>query len=324
MTEMNSDDVRGFIFTTLLLTLWLGGFGTQIRLEPLIEKFKVPKGIFLGAILQSVFLPAWTSMLIYVLSIKGYIATGFLIISCSPGGTFSNAWCLIAQSDLALSAAMTGFSTFLSAFMMPFNLFIWNRFIENTTHSIPLVQVLTPALSVIVGTGGGMLYRRKIQPSIRTLKCIGRTAALVGFIAIPFSLASIYIDEEPTVNFGAAEYSMAVLMNGTTLVIGSTIGRVLGLTKPECVSVGFEVSTQNVAIPMFIFYNAFEETSNLVSVLFLFGATSIILNVIYTLTMTKIGWTNRGKPEEVINPDYGTGEHELSSIGNSPSVEQVN
>lgn len=320
MSEMDSDDVRGFILTTLLLTCWLWGFGTQIKLEPLIEKFKVPKGIFLGGFLQAVFLPAWTSMLIYILSIKGYIATGFLIISCSPGGTFSNAWCLIAQSDLALSAAMTGFSTFLSAFMMPFNLFIWNRFIENTTSSIPIVQILTPALSVIIGTGGGMLYRRKIQPSTRTLKIIGRIAATVGFVAIPFSLASIYIDEKPTVDFGVAEYSMAILMNGTTLIIGSTMGRWLGLTKPECVSVGFEVSTQNVAIPMFIFYNAFDETSNLVSVLFLFGATSIALNLIYTFTMTKLGWTNRGKPEEVFNPDCGTDEQELSSIGNTESL----
>jgi len=314
MTEMDNDEIRSYIFQTLVLTLWLAGFGTQIRLEPLLEKFKVPKGIILGAVLQSLFLPAWTSMLIYVLSIEGYIATGFLIISCSPGGTFSNAWCLIAQSDLALSAAMTGFSTFLSAFMMPLNLFIWNRFIQNTTHTVPIVQVLTPALSVIVGTGGGMLYRRKMKPSVRKLKCIARVASIVGFVAIPFSLAMIYIDEKPTVSFGAAEYSMAVLMNGTTLVIGCSMARILGLTKPECVSVGFEVSTQNVAIPMFIFYNAFEETSNLVSVLFLFGATSIGLNVMYTLTMTKIGWTNRGKPEEVVNPDYGTVEQELSSV----------
>jgi len=295
MTEMDSGERRSFIVQTFVLTLWLGGFGTQIILEPLIEKFKVPKGIILGAILQSVFLPAWTSMLIYLFSIKGYIATGFLVISCSPGGTFSNAWCLIVQSDLALSAAMTGFSTFLSAFMMPLNLFIWNRFIEHTTHTIPIVQVLTPALSVIIGTGGGILYRRKMKPSEKTLKWIARIASFAGFVAIPLSLIMIWLNDEPTVNFGVAEYFMAILMNGTTLVIGCSLGRVLGLTKPECVSVGFEVSTQNVAIPLFIFYNAFEETSNLIAVLFLFGAASIAMNLAYSTVMIRCGWTNRGK-----------------------------
>jgi len=308
MSEMDSGERRSFIVQTLFLTLWLGAFGSQIRLEPLIEKFKVPKGIILGAVLQSLFLPSWTSWLIHIFSIEGYIATGFLIISCSPGGTFSNAWCLIVQSDLPLSAAMTGFSTFLSAFMMPLNLFIWNRFIEHTTNTIPLVQVITPALSVIIGTGGGILYRRRMKPSAKALKWIGRIASFAGFVAIPLSLIMIWLDDEPTVNFGAAEYFMAILMNGTTLVIGCTLGRVLGLTKPECVSVGFEVSTQNVAIPLFIFYNAFEETSNLVAVLFLFGAASIAMNLTYSIIMIRSGWTNRGK--DLTSDKESSEEHE--------------
>jgi len=311
---MDTDERRSFIVQTFFLTLWLGGFGTQITLEPLIEKFKVPKGIILGAILQSVFLPAWTSMLIHIFSIEGYIATGFLVISCSPGGTFSNAWCLIVQSDLALSAAMTGFSTFLSAFMMPLNLFIWNRFIQHTTSAIPMVQVITPALSVIIGTGGGVFYRRRMKPSARTLKWIGRIASFAGFVAIPLSLIMIWLDDEPTVSFGTAEYFMAILMNGTTLVIGCSLGRVLGLTKPECVSIGFEVSTQNVAIPLFIFYNAFvEETSNLVAVLFLFGAASIAMNLTYSILMIRCGWTNRGM--ELTTDDESLAEkQELSPI----------
>jgi len=312
MTEMNEGERNSFIIQTLLLTLWLGAFGTQIELEPLIQKFKVPKGIIIGALLQSVFLPAWTSMWIHAFSIGGYIATGFLIIACSPGGTFSNAWCLIAQSDLPLSAAMTGFSTFISAFMMPLNLFIWNRFIEDSTDEIPIVQVLTPALSVIIGTGSGMLYRAKRNPSPPTLKWIARIASVAGFIAIPFSLLSIWLDEKPTVNFGVAEYFMAILMNGTTLIIGCSVGRVSGLTKPECVSIGFEVSTQNVAIPLFIFYNAFDETSNLVSVLFLFGATSIAMNLVYSIIMTKLGWTNRGKAEPLDDRNPTEVENELS------------
>jgi len=301
---MDKAELRSFVLQSIGLTIWLGCFGTQIRVEPLIEKFKVPKGIILGACLQSIFLPAWTSMLIYVFSIKGYIATGFLIISCSPGGTFSNAWCLLTKSDLPLSAAMTGFSTFISSGMMPLNLFIWNRFIEDSTEKVPMVQVITPALSVIVGTGGGMFLRAKNYFGKKGIDRIGLIAAVVGFVAIPFSLIAIYIDDKPTVNFQAPEYLMAVLMNGTTLVIGCILAYLLGLKKPECVSVGFEVSTQNVAIPLFIFYNTFkEETSNLVSVLFLFGATSIIMNLFYALTMTKLGWTNRGKPDDATGID---------------------
>merc|ERR550534_3170994 len=103
--------------------------------------------------------------------------------------------------------------------MMPLNLIIWNRFIQDSTSRVPMVQVLTPALSVIIGTGSGMFIRRRYNVSDKTLRRIGLFAGIIGFIAIPFSLIGIYVEDKPTVNFRVPEYFMAILMNGTTLVI---------------------------------------------------------------------------------------------------------
>jgi len=294
---MEKDDLQSFIIQTIVLTVWLGLFGTQIELTPLIEKFKDPKGIILGAVLQTVFLPAWTSMLIAILSSSSSVSTAFLIVACSPGGTGSNIWCLLTQSDLALSAAMTVFSTFLCSGMMPLNLYLWGKLIEDSTDDIPMEQVLVPALSVIVGTGTGIYLRHTRDLSERTLKLIARTAMIAGIVIYIFAIVKIYTDHKPTIELEFSDCIMSLLMNGTTLFAGAYLGRLIGLEKPEAVSVGYEVSTQNLSIPLFIFYNSFPEdkTANMTTILFLFGIASLLLNISYHFLMKKLKWTNASR-----------------------------
>lgn len=319
---MEKEDVRSFVIQTLVLTVWLGLFGTQIELQPLIEKFKTPKGIILGAVLQTIFLPAWTSMLIAIFSTSGPVAIAFLIVSCSPGGTGSNIWCLLTQSDLALSAAMTVFSTFLCAGMMPLNLYLWGQLIEDSSSDIPMEQVLVPALSVIVGTGSGIYLRHTRNFSERTLKRIAQSAMLAGILIYIYAIIKIYTDHKPTIDLQVSDYFMALLMNGTTLFAGAYIGNLLGLTKPEAVSVGYEVSTQNLSIPIFIFYNSFteEKTANMTTVLFLFGIASLVLNICYHFLMVKLEWTNHSASRIERQPSWVS----LSKVQNLTQDIEVN
>jgi predicted Na+-dependent transporter len=291
---MKEEDLINFILNTLFLTLWLGMFGTQIEVTPLIQKFKDPRGIILGAVLQTIFLPAWTSMLIAIFQTSSNIAIAFLVVGCSPGGTGSNIWCLVTQSDLALSAAMTTFSTFLCSGMMPLNLYLWGKLLEDSTSKIPIEQVVVPAFSVIIGTGIGMYLRHTRGYTEKTLKRIAKAATIFGIILWIYAIVKIYMDAKPTLNLEVGDYFLSLLMNGTTLLIGALVARKLGLTKPEAVSVGYEVSTQNLAIPLVIFYNSFSEdkTANMTTILFLFGMASLIMNVCYHFTMVKLKWTN--------------------------------
>lgn len=290
----------GYILETLALTVWLGLFGTQIELQPLIKKFKKPKGIILGAVLQTIFLPSWTSMLIALFGRSGPVAITFLIVACSPGGTGSNIWCLLTQSDLALSAAMTAFSTFLCSGMMPLNLYLWGKLVKDSTTSIPAEQILVPAFSVIIGTGTGIYIRHTRNYSELVLKRIAYATTFLGIVFYIFAMVMIYRDHKPTITLEVNDFFMSLMMNGTTLVIGALGGRLLGLTKPECVSVGYEVSTQNLSIPLFIIYNSFkeDETANMTTVLVLFAIVSFVLNLVYCFTMVKLKWTNHTKTLE--------------------------
>eukprot|EP00957_Ditylum_brightwellii_P066894 5076933-Ditylum_brightwellii.AAC.1 len=51
-----------------------------------------------------------------------------LIVTASPGGSYSNWWCSLFNADLALSVAMTALSTLLSAIFLPANLLLYAYF----------------------------------------------------------------------------------------------------------------------------------------------------------------------------------------------------
>merc|ERR550534_65167 len=127
-------------------------------------------------------------MLIAILSSSPTVSTAFLIVACSPGGTGSNIWCLLTQSDLALSAAMTVFSTFLCSGMMPLNLYLWGKLIEDSTSDIPIEQIVVPAFSVIIGTGTGMYLRHTRGYTELTLKRIAQAATIFGIILYIFAI----------------------------------------------------------------------------------------------------------------------------------------
>jgi len=239
----------------------------------------------------------------------------------------SNIWCLFTQSDLALSVAMTTCSTFISAGMMPLNLYLWGKLIEDRTNDIAIEHVLAPAFSIIIGSGLGIYLRYTRNYSELTLKRINYAAICLGLIIIVFGSVEIYTDEKPTFNLEIGDYFVSLLMNGISLLLGAGVARLLGLTKPEAVSVGYEVSTQNLSIPIIIIYNSFgkEQAANMTTVIFVFAIASFFLNIMYHLMMVKLGWTNRdllnGGPCDV--KDGGT-KYGFEVLSSSASVVEEN
>jgi len=324
---MEKDEQILFILDSTVLMVWLGLFGTQIELGSIIRKFKEPKGIILGLVLQTIFLPAWTSLLLFIFGTSSSIAIAFLVVSCSPGGMSSNMWCLFTQSDLALSVAITTCSTFISAGTMPLNLYLWGKLFEDSTNNIPIQHVLAPAFSIIIGCGSGIYLRYTRNYSELTLKRINCAAICVGLIIIVSATVKIYTDDKPKFNLEFRDYLVSLFMNGTTLLLGAGFARVLGLTKPEAVSVGYEVSTQNLSIPLIIIYNSFSkgQAASIISVIFVFGVASFFLNIMYHFTMVKLGWTNRNLIDGVpCDVKYCDTKYDFEVVSSSPSVGEKN
>jgi len=312
---MVSSSERQSIAQMIVIFFWLIGFGTTIPLQPLIDKLKRPRGVLIGVFSQSVFLPLWTFFLVKSLGISDFNAITYLIISSSPGGNTSNVWCMVTKASLDLSAAMTCISSFASAATMPLNVHLYSSFIDGADEvKVPILDIVIPAIVIFVGTGIGIWLRHRGNMSHSRLILIEQITKVVGVLFLAASLFSVFFGKAPNFDMPVEEYMMAFLMNGTTLIGGALVGRALGLPKPQCTSIGFEISTQNLLIPLLIFTgsDAFDssEEVDMVSIVLLFGFWSFLLNVIYSGVMITAGWTRWGMSEELIEEEVKKEMHE--------------
>lgn len=93
----------------------------NLRLE--IKDFKLfrqrPYPIIAGLIGQIILLPVLAFALGYLFHLEPLFFIGLVLIACSPGGSSSNIFSMIAKGDVALSVSLTAFSSIITLFTIP-------------------------------------------------------------------------------------------------------------------------------------------------------------------------------------------------------------
>jgi len=86
-----------------------------------------------------------------------------LVVSTSPGGSYSNFICSVFNADMPLSIAMTTASTLAAAVMMPLNLFVYAHFTFGSSISEYMAwDVFFYSLALVIagiGVGGCISWR---------------------------------------------------------------------------------------------------------------------------------------------------------------------
>ncbi|MPC42938.1 Solute carrier family 10 member 6 [Portunus trituberculatus] len=95
------DLVNTIIMTSNTINLMLG-MGAAISVTELWMHTKRPIGAVIGMLGQFAVLPAIGFCLCLLFKLQPYEALGVLIISCCPGGSFSNFFTFWVDGDLAL------------------------------------------------------------------------------------------------------------------------------------------------------------------------------------------------------------------------------
>jgi hypothetical protein len=82
-----------------------------------------------------------------------------LVVTSSPGGSYSNWWCSLFNADLALSVTMTAISTILSILALPANLLLYANFSyhADVTSELDWVSVFV-ALAIVISAIAVGLY----------------------------------------------------------------------------------------------------------------------------------------------------------------------
>eukprot|EP00984_Skeletonema_dohrnii_P034176 scaffold33469_cov155-Skeletonema_dohrnii-CCMP3373.AAC.1 len=98
---------------SLLFMLALGMSAT-VDSNSLMTQVRNTKAISTGIFMQFIILPFLGFLTVKMFQMENLSGLMLLIVTSSPGGSFSNWWCSVFNADLALSITMTSISTVLA------------------------------------------------------------------------------------------------------------------------------------------------------------------------------------------------------------------
>jgi len=257
----------------------------------------------IGLFLQFIVLPFVGFLIVKILNLSTPVGITLLVVTSSPGGSYSNWWCSMFNADLALSVTMTGLSTLLSIFMLPLNLVIYS----SSSYDSEVVQALdwfALILSLVVVIGGiaAGIGCSAWQNSTRFNLLANKAGNLAGIALVIYSALVSSTSEDASLWSQDAKFYIGVAFPA---VIGVTLATYLAtkaqLEKPERVSVAVEGCYQNTGIATSVAITMFtgSDLAAAVGVPLYYGIVEATLLAFYCLFCWKIGWTKAPANENI-------------------------
>lgn len=324
------------LLSNTFLFLLIFGLSVTVPMNQFRQQFsKNVYALLTGIVLQFAIMPALGYVAVLLGGFPYPMGLALLVVTASPGGSYSNWWCSIFNADLALSVAMTAVSTILSIGLLPANLLLYSHLAFHNSSSMDSAilhaldfKSLFLSLGIVIGAIVlGLVISWKLGNSnSRGSKCLRQVAshganlsglALIVFSAV-LSSAGKSSDEENNTKLWSQDWKFYTLVAFPCLV-GMTLSNILGkfvfrLNKPECVSIAIECAYQNVGIAVSVavtmFSNPVHRSQALVVPLY-YGLLEAILIGIYCIVAWKCGWTKAPAKDgfcKVISTNYNTTE----------------
>ena len=121
MVEMSASSVASIV----ILFFLMASMASAVDMKLFISKIKEFKGIAIGFVCQSIFLPFFAWVLVELLNFDLALGVALILTGSCPGGVLSNFYAFVVGADLPLSIAMTTCSSLLSFATLTLNGYVW-------------------------------------------------------------------------------------------------------------------------------------------------------------------------------------------------------
>ena len=250
-------DILSQIISSALLFLLIFGMSATVEVKHLREQVHNKFAILTGVATQFFIMPLLGYLSILLLSDHGLtrpMGISLLIVTASPGGSYSNLWCSMFNVDLALSVTMTAISTMVGSVMPPVNLLLYaNAAFGASTESdqsiinhIDWPSLFTSLVIVILAIGLGLFASFNIS-SHRFKRSANQMGSMSGVFLVIFSVVLSSLSGDKQARIWGQSVSVPCLVG---LFLATCAGVCARLKRPEAVSVGVECCYQNVGIAM--------------------------------------------------------------------------
>ena len=240
------------IFIVLpILTILMFDLGLTLKPQDFKLIAQRPKPVIIGLVGQIILLPliAW---LIIQSPITNHLSplflVGIMLVACSPGGSSSNVFSMLAKGDVALSVTLTACSSIITLFTLPLIMAWVMKSVQMSDVSIQLpignLLIQNIVLMVVPISIGFIVNIFREQAAAKIHNVLKRIAmpALVLLVTVFF-----FQHKQTIVNeFASLGLTMTILILATT-GCGALLAWLLKLTTKERRTLIIEIGMQNAA-----------------------------------------------------------------------------
>ncbi|KAL7536089.1 hypothetical protein ACHAWF_005354 [Thalassiosira exigua] len=279
----------------VLLFFLVFGMSATVDIQMLLNQLKNAKAIGMGVFLQFCILPVFGFLVVKLFELDQSVGISLLVVTSSPGGSYSNWWCSIFNADLALSVTMTAISTLLSVVLMPLNLLVYCKYsyhadvVENLDFN-SLFVALTVVISAI---GLGLGASAKVH-SYKFNVLSNKLGNYAGVALVAYSLLMSNTGGETQIWEHPWKFYVGVMLPCVGgLFVANVLTTFLSLNKPERVTLSVECCYQNVGIATSVALTMFkgDELAKAMAVPVYYGLIEALILGLYCSVAWKVGWT---------------------------------
>lgn len=236
------------IFIVLpILTLLMFDLGLALKPRDFAVIAARPKPVAVGLVGQIVLLPLIAWGVGHLFHLSPLFMIGIMLVACSPGGSSSNVFSMLAKGDVALSVILTACSSIITLFTLPLIMaWVTQQVGETAQIDLPVGNLLVQnILLMAVPIAIGLLisiYKPQVAEKIHAVLRRLAMPALMLLVTVFF----IQHRETIVAEFGALGLAMTVLIV-VAASGGALLARLTRLTTQERRTLVIEVGMQNAA-----------------------------------------------------------------------------
>lgn len=227
-------------YITILLGVVMFGMGLTLKPVDFKLVLKKPVPVIIGVAAQYILMPLIAFGLAYIMNLPSGLAAGLVLLGSVPGGTASNVMVYLAKGNLALSVAMTSFSTLLSPILTPLILLAlagqWLP-VDPVSMFLSIVQVIIVPITL------GIIIRRAFPKTVDKGATVVPLISVVAIIVIVSAVVAANVNSIAT--SGVLIFSAVMIHNLLGLSLGYTTGLLMGLDESKRRAISIEVGMQN-------------------------------------------------------------------------------